>query len=136
MQGLATSVQAQMSVDAAHAAVSLFDYRIPNLFPSIPRDFLPILSLFIYTRRCFPPGAGWDPLTTPLHISSALLEKHTAKGKSKKGREKKILLENLTTKEQEENDGLHHTSPTHKDKIHCIVFRRHRCHRIEMAKSV
>ena len=38
-------------MDAAHAAESLFYYRIPTCSTSISEDFLPILSLRTYSRR-------------------------------------------------------------------------------------
>ena len=50
-QGLSTSVLVQMSVDAAHAAVSLFITVSQLALTAFALDFLPNLSLRKYSRH-------------------------------------------------------------------------------------
>jgi hypothetical protein len=61
---------------------------------------------------------GSSPLSLPPSTSQApSLDEHIAKGQEKGGRqEKKNLLIYTDYSEQEENDGLHHTSPTHNKR--------------------
>jgi hypothetical protein len=106
-----------------HADRRVFLYLFTNrCSPTCPLtsslNFLPLFLGISYSTRVSRQDPMRDPFTTPLHISIALAWRAHSQGSRGKREvnEKKNRLRQYDYKEHEENDGLHHTSPTHNDQ--------------------
>jgi hypothetical protein len=101
------------------AADSLFIIVIPTCFlASFPRILAPISGNLILNGISLSRGAPAPFHYPPPHLKRPRLRSTKLRVKRKKGgrQEKKNLLIYTDYSEQEENDGLHHTSPTHNKK--------------------
>jgi hypothetical protein len=86
-----------------------------SIFPKNPT---PISGNLILNGISLSRGAPVPLHYPPPHLKRPLLRSTKPRVKRKKGgrQEKKNLLRYTDYSEQEENDGLHHTSPTHNKK--------------------